>query len=167
MADDTKDPAELQRRLWKELDHAKFGMLGLVGGEPHHMQPMALFADEASDAIWFYTNKATDLFKQTGDGHDAMFCLMAKDEEFQACLHGRLTPSHDQAKIDEYWSPFVSAWFPEGKDDPGLTLMKLELKDARVWAQKRGPFNYPLQIAKANATHSLPDIGGKTDLELS
>ena len=36
-----------------------------------------------------------------------------------------------KAKIDEYWSPFVSAWFPDGKDDANLTMLKLDLKDAR------------------------------------
>jgi general stress protein 26 len=166
MSDAQQDPAELQKRLWKEIGDAKFGMLGLVGGEPHHMQPMTAFADAEAHAIWFYTSKGTDLFKDTGAGHDAMLCIMAKDDEFQACLHGELMPSHDQAKIDEYWSPFVSAWFPEGKSDPNLTMMKLELKDARVWTAKRGPFRYPIEIAKANATHTLPDVGGKADLRL-
>lgn len=166
MSDATKDPAELEKRLWKEIDDARFGMLGLVGGEPHHMQPMTAFADKEGGAVWFYTSKGTDLYKDTGAGHDAMLCVMAKDQEFQACLHGKLVPSHDQAKIDEYWSPFVAAWFPDGKDDANLTLLKLDLEDARVWASKRGPFSYPFQVAKANATHTLPDVGGQADLDL-
>ena len=168
MSDDTKDPAKLQERLWKEINSARFGMLGLVGGEPQHMQPMSAFTDQENGAIWFYTNKDTDLAKDVAGGHgDAMLCVMAKDQEFQACLHGRLSLSHDRAKIDEYWSPFVAAWFPDGKDDPGLTLLRMDLMDARVWASKRGPFNYPFQVAKANATHTLPDVGGKADLDLS
>ena len=166
MSDDVQDPAKLEARLWKEIEQAKFGMLGLVGGEPHHMQPMTVFGDEEGNAVWVYTTKATDLYRPAGAGHDAMLCLMAKDQEFQACLHGELKPSDDRAKIDEHWSPFVSAWFPDGKDDPNLTMMKLDLKDARVWASKRGPFTYPIQVAKANATHTLPDVSGKADLKL-
>ena len=163
MADDTHDPAKLQERLWKELDHAKFGMLGLVGGEIHHLQPMALFADRAGHAVWFYSNKDSDLARGA-QGRDALLCLMAKDDEFQASLHGKLSLSHDQAKIDEYWSPFTAAWFPEGKDDPGLTLLRLDLSDARVWASKRGPFTYPIEIAKANATHTLPNVSAVADV---
>lgn len=164
MADDTKDPAALQERLWRELEHETIGMLGLVGGRPHHMQPMAVYADKANHAVWFYSNKNSDLAREA-EGHDAMLCLMAKDMEFQACLHGKLSLSHDQSKIDQYWSPFVAAWFPDGKDDPGLTLIRMDLEDARVWASKRGPFNYPFQIAKANATHTLPDVGGVADVK--
>jgi general stress protein 26 len=95
-----------------------------------------------------------------------MVCIMAKDMEFQACIHGMLTPDTDLAKRDAYWSPFVSAWYPDGKDDPDLIMMRLDPNDARVWVSKKGPFRYPLEIAKANATHSLPDVGGKADVKL-
>ena len=166
MADQDLDPAELRERLWKELDKARIVMLGLVSGEPHHMQPMAAFGDKADDAIWFFTKRDTDLVADTGGSHLAMVCLMAKDIEFQACIQGELMPDHDRAKIDKFWSPFVSAWYPDGKDDPDLTLMKLDPHDARVWVASRGPFTYPLQIAKANATHTLPDVGGKADVKL-
>ena len=163
MADDTKDPAAMQERLWDELKNETIGMLGIVDGRPQHMQPMAVFADKAAHAVWFYTNKDTDLAGEA-QGHQAMLCIMAKNMEFQACLQGTLSLSHDKAKIDEYWSPFVSAWFPQGKDDPGLTMIRMDLSDARVWASKRGPFNYPFQIAKANMTHTLPDVGGVADV---
>ncbi len=166
MSDDTKDPAKLQERLWKEIDEARFGMLGLMDGRPHHLQPMACFADEAAGVVWFYSNKTSDLARDAAGGPEAVFSLVAKDQEFQASVHGKLTLSHDQAKIDEYWSPFVSAWFPDGKDDPNLTLLRMDLTDARVWASRRGPFTYPFQVAKANATHTLPDVGGQADLTL-
>ena len=39
-------PAELEERLWKEIGSERIVMLGLVGGEPHHMQPMAAFGDK-------------------------------------------------------------------------------------------------------------------------
>ena len=166
MADKDMNPQELRERLWKEIDEARIVMLGLVGGEPHHMQPMAVFGDKTGDALWFFTKTDTDLVHQTGSRHDAMVCLMAKDMEFQACIHGDLVPDTDRVKMDAFWSPFVSAWYPDGKDDPDLIMMRLDPKDARVWVSKRGPISYPLEIAKANATHSLPDVGGKADVQL-
>ena len=162
MADQDLNPDELRTRLWKEIEQARIVMLGLVGGEPHHMQPMAAFGDKEGDAVWFFTKKDTDLVQQTGSSHDAMICVMAKDMEFQACIHGTLVPDTDVAKRDAYWSPFVSAWYPDGKADPDLIMMRLDPKDARVWVSTRGPITYPLEIAKANVTHKLPDVGGKT-----
>ncbi len=166
MADQDLNPQQLRERLWKELDEARIVMLGLIGGEPHHMQPMAAFGDKAADAIWFFTKTDTDLVRQTGASHDAMVCIMAKDMEFQACIHGVLIPDTERPKMDQFWSPFVSAWYPDGKDDPDLIMMRLDPSDARVWVSKRGPITYPLEIAKANATHKLPDVGGKQDVKL-
>lgn len=156
-------PQDLETRLWEEIDKERFGMLG-VGA--HHMQPMTMFADKSAGKIWFYSNKDTDLAREAGGGAQAMLCLMSKDQDFQACIGGALTVDYEKAKVDEYWSVHVSAWFPQGKDDPGLTLLRFDVKDAQVWVSKRGPLKYGFEVAKANATHTLPDIGTKAELKL-
>jgi general stress protein 26 len=166
MADHDLTSAQLRERLWKELDKAHVVMLGLVGGEPHHMQPMAPFGDRDGDAIWFFTQRDSDLVRDAGAGHDAMACVMAKDMEFQACIHGVLAPDHDREKIERFWSASVSAWFPKGKDDPNLILMRLDPVDAQLWLSNRGPIAYPLEIAKANLTHKQPDLGQRGHLRM-
>ena len=166
MADKEMTPTELEQRLWKEIDSERIVMLGLVGGEPHHMQPMAAFGDKDQGSLWFFTKKSTDLVRDTGGGHDAMVCVMAKDKEFQACIHGDIVVAHDRSKIDEYWSAFVSAWYPQGKDDPDLTLMRMDALDARVWVSNGG-IAYPLKIAKANLTHKEPNVGTVGDVAIS
>lgn len=166
MSDARLDQTDLEKRLWNEIDKARFGMLDLSGEGRHHMQPMTAFADKEEGAIWFFTSKATDLVKETAAGHYAMFCVMAKDQEFQACIGGELTPDNDRAKIEAYWSPMVAAWFPEGKDDPNLTLLKLTPDDAQVWVQRGGPLRYIFEVAKANATKTQPDVGEAGRLQL-
>lgn len=156
-------PQDLEKRLWEEVDKERFGMLGVTG---HHMQPMAMFADKGAEQIWFYTKKSTDLSRDAGSGADAMLCLMGKDQHFQACIAGRLSQHYDKAKIDQYWSAPVAAWFPEGKDDPDLTLLRLDPKDAQVWISKAGPVKYAWEVTKANATHSLPDVGTSGTVKL-
>ena len=46
---------------------------------------------------------------------------------------GSATLVHDRAKIDELWTPMVKPWFPEGKDDPKLTLLRVDIDDAEYW----------------------------------
>jgi general stress protein 26 len=31
------------------------------------------------------------------------------------------------------WNPFIAAWFEKGKDDPKLTLLRLDPDDAQIW----------------------------------
>lgn len=152
------DDKDLEKRLWSEVDKARFGMLGLTERRSH-FQPMTAFCDKERGAIWFFTRKDTDLAAQVADGHYAMFTVTAKDQEFQACIGGDLVPDHDRAKIEAFWNPMVSAWFPEGKSDPELTLLKLTPKDAQVWVSRGGPLRYVFETVKANLTHTTPDVG--------
>jgi general stress protein 26 len=143
------DDKDLEKRLWSEIDKARFGMLGLAGGRGP-LQPMTAFSDRERGAVWFFTRKSTDLARQTGDGHFANFCIMAKDQEFQACIGGELVPDHDPAKLHAFWNPIVSAWFPEGRSDPELTLLKLVPVDGHVWLLREGPRRYVFKAPRTD-----------------
>lgn len=164
----TQHEAELQVRLWKEIEKARYGMLGLVGRSPaQHFQPMAAFCEPEHGRIWFFTRTDTDLARATGQGGAAMFIVQAKDQGFQACVGGRLVQQLDTARMDRYWNPVVSAWYPEGKDDPRLALLRLDVRDAQVWLSETNPAAFAFQIARANITHREPDVGESAALNLS
>ena len=156
--------AELQERLWKEIEKARYGMLGLVGQAPaHHFQPMTAFCEKDGGQLWFFTRNDTDLAKDIGDGASAMFIFQADD--LQACIGGAVTPTFDRERMDRYWNPMVAAWYPEGKDDPALTMLRMDCVDAEVWISDAGPTKFAWEIAKANTTHQLPDLGGRAHIE--
>jgi general stress protein 26 len=157
---------DVAQRLWREIDKVKIGMLGLSGDPPRHMQPMTAFCDEGGGPIWFYTRNDTDLARETGAGHAAMFCLMSKDHEFIACIAGRLALDHDRERIDRFWNPVAGAWFPEGKDDPALTMLRFDPEDAQVWLSRANPVRFGFEVAKANLTRSPPDVGSREHLRL-
>jgi general stress protein 26 len=168
MATDTRNQAEMQDRLWKEIDKGRTGMLGLVGEAPHqHFQPMTAFAEPETGQIWFYTRTDTDLAKAVADGGEAMYIIQSKDQELQACIGGRLSLSHDRARIEKYWGPVVAAWYPEGKDDPRLTLLRLDCRDAAIWLSEAGPVKFAYEIARANMSDKEPDLGGRANVNLS
>jgi general stress protein 26 len=163
---ETPSNADLEHRLWREIDHARTLMLGLAGGPPRHMQPMTAFTDEHDGTIWFYLRKDNDLLKQAGDGHAAMACLMSKDHGFIACIGGDLAPHYDRDRIDRFWNPIASAWFPDGKDDPNLTLLRFDPTDAQVWVSQSNPVSFGFALAKAKLTKTVPDVGTATHLNL-
>ena len=168
MADDEMGKAEFETRLWAALDDVKIGMLGVVGGPPRHMQPMSGFGEPAARTIWFFMQRDNDLIAQAAaDGGSAMFCLTSKDRNLWACLGGALSEDRDPAVIDRYWGPVTAAWFPEGKDSPNLTLMRLDVSDAQVWIVDGGALKFAYEITKANLTKTEPDVGAKTELQFN
>jgi general stress protein 26 len=96
-----------------------------------------------------------------------MFIIMGGDREMQACVSGEIVQRLDREKLDKWWNPHVAAWYPQGKDDPRLTMLCMQCQDARIWLSEAGPVKYLWEVAKANTQHETPDIGGRTDVNLS
>ena len=161
-------PAKAEEAFWDSLKKSNTGLLGL--DQPgYHAQPMTAFRDEETGTIWFFTRDDTDLARDAGvgSGQSAMFHYGSKDQNVWACVHGELSAhGQDRAIIDRYWNPVLAAWYPEGKDDPHLTILRFEAGDGRVWVNEGGFFKFAFEIAKANATKTLPDAGGVTDVHL-
>ena len=163
MSTDINDRGQVEKRLWDEIDKKGVGMLGLVGANDH-FQPMTAFVERGTGSLWFFTRRDTDLAREIGQGGQAMFVYQRDD--IQACIGGRLSLEHDRARMERYWNAVVAAWYPDGKDDPQLTLLRLDADDAQVWITEAGPVKFAWEIAHANATRQQPDLGGRTDLNL-
>ena len=159
--------AELQDRLWKEMEKARYGMLGLVGRKPaEHFQPMTAFAEQENGRIWFFSRTDTELAKAAELGGEAMFTIQAKDQGFQACIHGQLATHFDQQRMERFWNPVVAAWYPEGQNDPRLTLLRFDAQDAQVWLSETNPLTFGFQIVKANLTGHEPDVGESAPIDM-
>ena len=162
---DTLTNAEVEDRMWKAIEHGQHtGMLS-ISGDGHHFQPMTAFVERDSNTLWFYTKSDTDLAQSVAaNGADAAFMFL--DKKLQACIDGRLTLSRDRERIERFWNAHVAAWYPDGKDDPSLTLLRLDCAEAGVWITEGGPVKYAFEVAKANATKTTPNIGEHRDINL-
>lgn len=65
----------------------------------------------------------------------------------------------DRATIDELWNPMAKAWFPEGKDDPNLSAIKVTTDISHYWDTKYGKAVTLLAIATAAVTGQQFDAG--------
>jgi general stress protein 26 len=160
------DRNEVEGKLFRAIENDKIGMLGLMGGEAGHFQPMTAFWEEETRTLWFYTYRDTDLYKAASDGRPAMFTFVDKSRKIWACLGGELHQHHDPERITKFWNAVVAAWYPRGKDDPELTLLHLKPDGGEVWINERGPLRFAWQVARANLSHTTPDPGQHHKLHL-
>ena len=114
-------PQELEEKMWKALKSDRTLMLGLDGVEDGHSRPMTVQIEGDNAMV-----------KQLGQGHRAIAAFSAKNHELFASLKGNLRVDNDRAVIERLWNPFIAAWF-EGKDDPKLTLLRLNAEQAEIW----------------------------------
>ena len=71
-----------------------------------------------------------------------------------------------QARIDEWWNPWVEAWFPDGKDDPSVALLKVEASSAEYWHVDKPGIVRAVENIKALITKTMPDVGDNKTVEL-
>ncbi|TBN50078.1 general stress protein [Paracoccus sediminis] len=143
--------------FWDRLDDINSGMLGLA--EDPRLVPMSHYAEPEAKVLWFITAKGTDLAKAVSDGaKPAVHVVSDAAEGLYTSIHGQLSLSNDDAKLDDLWNAVASSWFEEGKRDPDVQLMRFDLTDAEVWATG-GKLSFIYEIAKSKVTGQKPDMG--------
>jgi len=63
---------------------------------------------------------------------------------------------HDRAKAQALYSTVLQAWFPDGLDTPGLTLIKVEGRSAAYWEGPNSTVAYVAKTLRAAVTRD-PD----------
>jgi general stress protein 26 len=122
------DPQEIKRHFWKKLADSPFVMIGIDGGGHHEPLTAQLDKDQV-DTLFFFIGKDNRL----AGGGQAMAQFVSKGHDFFACLSGKARIDNDFGLIDKLWNKQVEAWFPGGKDDPNLALLRFDIDDAEMW----------------------------------
>jgi general stress protein 26 len=98
-----------------------------------HSRPMATSEVDDEGNLWFMTGRDSSKVDEIRDNDHVCVCYASPEENTYVCVMGEATVLRDQAKIDELWNPFAKAWFPEGKEDPNLVLIKVVPQEAEYW----------------------------------
>jgi general stress protein 26 len=123
------DQAALKDKFWTTLADSPFLFLQL-DDDPHNAVPMTAQLDrDANSAIWFFTSRTGPF----GRGGPATATFSGKDHGLFARFTGTLVEETSRARLDEEWAPAVKAWFPGGKDDPDLLMLRMDLGQAEIW----------------------------------
>ncbi len=123
------DVKELKEHMWKRMTDSPFVMIGLTGGG-QHSEPLTVQLDKDQvDTLWFFIGKDNRL----AAGGAAMAQFVSKGHDFFACLSGTAKIDNDAGMIDKLWSKQAEAWFPGGKTDPNLALLRFDIADAELW----------------------------------
>jgi general stress protein 26 len=125
--------AEITERFWKALKSDMFVMLGVDGVDDGHAQPMTAQLLNDDGYIYFFTTKDNSLVQNMQENRRAIATFVSKGHDLFASIHGGLQEDQDRAKIDQLWNPHVAAWYPDGKNDPNLLLIRLDPESAQIW----------------------------------
>lgn len=126
-------PPELEAKLWSALKSDMTVMLGLVDDQELGLKPMTAQIEGEESPLWFFTARDNTLVQNLRNSNPAIATFASKGHDLFATIHGSLKLDNDRAVIDRLWNRFVAAWYPGGKDDPNLSLLRFDAAHATIW----------------------------------
>ena len=130
--------AEIEERFWKELEDSPTVMLSIVGERGGIAQPMTVQFEGRSGPLWTFTSKDTSLARTLGQSGQGAVHYVGKGHDLFATITGRLTVENDPAVIDSLWNDTVAAWYPQGRSDPNICLLRFDADEAEIWLHATG-----------------------------
>lgn len=129
-----QENVEKLRELIKDID---FAMLTTVHADGSlRSRPMSTQEAEFDGDLWFLTSADTAKAYEIRQDSRVNVSYAQPDDQRYVSVSGTAALLNDRAKIDEFWTPAYKIFFPDGKDDPNLRLIKITVDKAEYWDSK-------------------------------
>jgi general stress protein 26 len=138
----------------------------IPGNVPFNLRPMSPVETDDMGHIWFFSNRNSEKNKDIKiNPHVQLIFSNMQDSEFLS-VYGVAEVIHDRQKFEELWTPLVKVWFPDGINDPDLTLINVKPLSAHYWDTRNGKMVSMLKMAAAVFTGRIMDGGVEGDLNI-
>lgn len=141
------------KKLHDMVKDIRFAMLTTVEEDGTlRSRPMATQEFEFDGDLWFFTSAdATKVNEVQHEHHVNVSYAEPKDQKYVS-VSGTAQLIRDKSKIEELWNPLFKAWFPDGLNDPQLSLLKVSVDKAEYWDSPSSKVVRLLGFAKALVT---------------
>ena len=102
--------------------------------------------------IWFFTGYESGKSHELQNDAHVNLSYSKPSDNLYVSVSGKASLTKDRQKIEELWNPAMKAWFPEGKDDPNIGLIKVTIDKAEYWDSPNGAVVHLIGMAKAAIT---------------
>lgn len=152
------DDLQKVRELVKEID---FCMLTTVDENGDlHSRPMSVNGDiDPNGDIWFFTNASSHKVSEIARLPKVNVSFADPENQHYVSITGMAQLVRDRRKIEELWKPEFKMWFPEGKDDPEIALLRVSLEKAEYWDSPTSTIAYVMNFVTSVVTGKEADYG--------
>lgn len=139
---------------------ADFSMAMFVTEAPNgqlRSRPMAVADADADGTLWFLTQRSSPKVDEIAQ--DSQVNIAMQSSTKYVSLSGRAMTVNDRAKIESLWNESWKTWFPRGKDDPNLVLVKVVGEMAEYWDNSGSSgLKYLIEAGRAYLSGTTPDV---------
>jgi general stress protein 26 len=154
------------REMIKDID---FCMLTTIDENGDlHSRPMSSNGQiDANGDLWFFTSASSNKVSEIANSPKVNVSFADPKNQKYISTTGTAELVRDRQKIEELWKPEFKIWFPEGKDDPQIALLRVNLTKAEYWDSPSSTVGYVLSFVSSLVTGKQPDVGENKKVDLS
>ena len=122
---------------------------------------------EFDGVLWFFTRASAHKNFEIAEHKQINLAYASPGDRHYVSVSGRASLVRDKNKAEQLWGDPVRAWFPNGKDDPEIALVRVRPERAEYWDSPSSTIVHMYGYAKAALTGKPPHPGdnAKVDLE--
>jgi general stress protein 26 len=137
-ADAQEAPIEREvRKLRKFIKNTRIAMFTTVAADGRlRSRPMANLKGGFDGDLWFVTRSTAPKAEEIKDNQHVNIAYSDPEAERFVSISGLATLVREPEKVQALWSRRLRTWFPGGKKDPELALIRVRIDRAEVWDSK-------------------------------
>lgn len=158
---------EAIKKVGELIKDIKVTMLCTTSPDGHlHSRPMTTQQKEFDGTLWFVASRDSGLEHDIEYHNEVNLAYSNPSSNSYVSICGFARFVDDYEKKKEFWNPAYKAWFPEGIDDPKLTLLKVDTHHAQYW-DSPSSVAYALNLVKSIVTGSKKELGDTQKVNLN
>jgi general stress protein 26 len=155
---------ESLKYLQDKVKEVKIAMLTTYNSEDgFNSRPMGTADIDDEGNIWF-TNEYSPKASEISVENTVSLTYSDPNNHTYLSIVAEASLVDDKAKMKELWNPFIQAFFPEGLNDPKLTLLKVQPTDAEYWDSSSSSMVVLFNLLKAVVNGKQYDEGKHGDI---
>ncbi|GHA58805.1 pyridoxamine 5'-phosphate oxidase family protein [Pontibacter akesuensis] len=123
-------------------------------------RPMKTQQSKPDGNLWFFTGYESGKTHEIENDFHVNLSYAEPSDNLYVSVTGRARVLRDQEKINELWTADMKAWFPDGKEDSNIGLIKVTIDKAEYWDTPNNTLVTLYGMAKAAVTGE-PAKGGE------
>ena len=124
---------------------------------PFDMRPMSPADIDDQGNIWFFSKRSSAKNLEILHDNHVQIAFINGSRNEVLSIYGNAEIINDSDKFEELWDPFAKAWFPQGKEDPELSLIKVQPVESYYWDTLHNKMIAFFKMAAAYISGKEPD----------
>jgi general stress protein 26 len=163
-----QEQAEQIKKLGELIKDIRVGMLTTIDDDGSlRSRPMGLVDEKFDGGLWFFTRADAPKVEEIFQERQVNVSFAAPERQHYVSVSGTATIIRNRAMLEERWSPFFRAWFPQGLDDPNLALLHVRVHHGEYWDAPSSAMVHIFGLVKATLTGTPPSPGEHEKLDLA